>query len=250
MNRGCSSPSLPLVVAIALATTTSAAEEDTLGEFEKAAGVENSRIGVESPEDEDDEFKLLGGALALPGLALFTASRTNEVFRERRAGEPAPSMLRLEGTYQRLADGDVDAHTTRGQFIWSSLGIGGEFTRYKEGSPKQSLDLTSGELLFRFLPCHRMNLILAIGARKLDGDRDETGLQGGLSFGLHPVEWMGLELDLRWAAIGDGTLEDYRAGALFRHPDFPFVALRGGYRIERIGGSSLDGAEVGVVLTF
>ena len=67
---------------------------------------------------------------------------------------------------------------------------------------------------------------------------------------MYPVEWAGLEIDLRWADIDGSTLEDYRAGLLLRHPEFPFVGVRGGYRIMRIGNSDLDGGEVGVAITF
>ena len=45
-------------------------------------------------------------------------------------------------------------------------------------------------------------------------------------------------------------LGDYRIGGLLRSPDFPFIALRGGYRVIQIQGETLHGGEIGVVFTW
>jgi hypothetical protein len=87
-------------------------------------------------------------------------------------------------------------------------------------------------------------------ARRLEGQRDRTDFEGGLSLGAYPIEWFGVEFDLRWADVGNNILGDYRVGGLLRHPDFPFVALRGGYRNIQVQGESLRGGEVGAVITW
>lgn len=235
---------------LAVLLSPMAAADDTLGDFERSAGEREKGIAVEDQSEPLDEGAGILALAALPIVGWFSIAHTHEVFAKRRAGEPAGAMLRLEPTYQRLRKGDVDAYNLRGEIAFSFLGLAGEFTRYKEGNPVQSLDLQSYELLFRILPSRKIELKIAGGVRRLEGDRDRTAGQGGISLGFYPEPWIGVEVDLRWAKVKKNLLEDYRAGLSLRHPAFPFIGLRGGYRSVALSGERLDGGEVGVVFTF
>ncbi len=235
-----------LALVLVLSPPRIASGKDTLGDFEDA--VRDSE-GSDSGDDnyggyDDDDSDLLDVVFAsMIGQSL-------KQYGHREAGAPAAALLRLEGSYQRLNSADVDGYTLRGDLVWEFFGIGGEFIRYREDSPSQNFDFTTIEGLFRFVPHEALRLTLAAGSRRLEGKRKTTAFEGGLSFGAYPIDWLGVEIDLRWADLGNATLGDYRIGGLLRHPDFPFIALRGGYRNIQIQGESLHGGEIGAVVTW
>jgi hypothetical protein len=197
-------------------------------------------------EDKDEEA--LGSLLAT--ILLAHAGPTLEQYQKRRGGRPANSIFRLETGYQKLRDSDVDAVTIRTEMVWAFLGISGEFLRYSEDSPDQELDFGSLEALYRFAPSNKFRLDLAVGTRWIEGEGERSGISGGVSVGYYPTHWLGLEADARWANIADATLEDYRGAVSLRFPQFPYVALRSGYRSISYGSETLDGPEVGAVFTW
>ena len=69
----------------------------------------------------------------------------------------------------------------------------------------------------------------------LGGSTDETSTAGTACIAEPPIR---------------GVLGDYRIGGLLRLPDFPFIALRGGYRVIQIQGETLHGGEIGAVFTW
>jgi hypothetical protein len=160
------------------------------------------------------------------------------------------ALARLESTYQRLSSADVDGLTTRAEVIFSYFGVGGEFVGYWEDAPQQDMDFALVEGLIRLVPNEYVRLTLAAGSRHIAGDRSRWAHGGGFSIGLYPQEWLGIEADLRWAKVSDRTSGDYRVGALLRIPRFPYLALRGGYRVIQYQNETLDGPEIGVVATW
>jgi hypothetical protein len=236
-----------LVLAFCLAPYGPALAGDTLGDFEDELGSDGGNPGYESPDDPGDSVLAL---FALPKLIFSSALATHKHYAKRKKGEPTSALLRLEGTYQRLGDGDVDGYTLRGELIWAFIGIGGEFIGYREGTPKQTFDFTTVEALFRLATNDQIQFQFAAGTRVLEGKREKTAGQAGFSFGLYPVKWVGLEADLRWGGVGNTTVSDYRGAILLRPPAFPITALRAGYRNIEVGGESLHGGEIGVVLTW
>ncbi|MCP5041411.1 MAG: hypothetical protein GY944_10330 [bacterium] len=248
-----------IVAWLFLVPAQAAAAEDTLGDFEDAANERGDEDAAheratgawtETSDDDELEGDALGAFLTLPAAFVAAALSGYDEYETRGAGEPVAALVRLESGYQRLSHGDVDAYTLRGELIWAFVGLGAEFVNYREGSPRQSLALTNIEGLLRLIPHERLHISISGGVRLLDGKRNKTAGQGGVTFGAYPFQWLGLEADLRWADFGKNVLEDYRAGLLLRLPDFPFAALRGGYRTIRVRGDSLHGGEVGVVLTW
>jgi hypothetical protein len=249
---------LALLVAVGVVPATA---DDTLGDFEdgiekreqknsKRRNTNNADYTVDSDDDDAaDEFagNVLGAIFS--GLFL-SAGSTAEHFRSTSRGSPASAAVRLEGVYQSLTNTDVDGFTLRGEAVYAFIGVGGEYIRYHEDSPSQTLKFGSAEVLYRIAPSDVFSLTAALGARWVDGRDDRTGFSGGVSTGIYPTEWLGLEADLRWADLSGRTLGDYRAGLLFRVPAFPYVAVRGGYRWIKYQSETLDGAEVGAVLTW
>lgn len=237
--------------------------DDTLGDFEKEI-LEREEEEREKEKDDkktarhdDDERNAEedeAGVAAFLALVLALLSSSDETmahFGERRQkGEPAAALLRLESAYQPLSRTDVDGLVSRAELTWAMLGLGGEFLRYWEETPRQDLDFWSLEGLFRIAPNEYFRLTVAAGARSIRGRESRAGFQGGFSLGVYPRRWLGVEADLRWAHIADRVLGDYRGGLLLRAPAFPYAALRGGYRAIRYGGETLHGAEAGLVLTW
>lgn len=236
-----------LISTFCVAPYGSALADDPLGDFEDELDSDGGNPGFETP---DDPGYGLGALVALPLLVVSSAVTTLEHYANRKKGEPAAALVRLESSYQRLGDGDVDGYTLRGELVWAFVGIGAEFVGYRDGTPKQTFDFTTVEGLFRLAPNDGLRLSVAAGTRVLEGKRDKTVGQAGFSFGLYPAEWVGLEVDLRWADVGGATLGDYRGAILLRPPAFPITALRAGYRDIEVAGESLHGGEIGVVLTW
>jgi hypothetical protein len=239
-----------LVVMVLIVSGGPAAAKDTLGDFEdeveKSEGSDSGGDDHGHYDDSDDSDAFFAFLYVIAG----SAGATLEHYAERRDGAPSAALLRVEGTYQALNNGDVDGYTVRGELVWAFIGVGGEFIGYQEGSPDQTFDFTTVEGLFRFSPHENFRVTLATGSRRLEGKRKTTVFEGGISVGVYPQDWLGLELDLRLADVGDNVLGDYRIGGLLRLPDFPFMALRGGYRVIQIQGETLHGGEIGVVFTW
>jgi len=236
-----------LIATFCFAPSGSALADDTLGDFEDELDADGGNPGFETP---DDPGYGLGALIALPVLVVSSALTTLEHYADRKKGEPAAALVRLESSYQRLGEDNIDGYTLRGELVWAFVGIGGEFVGYREGTPKQTFDFTTVEGLFRLAPNDGVRLTLAAGTRVLEGKRDKTVGQAGFSFGLYPTEWAGLEVDLRWADLGGATLGDYRGAILLRPPAFPVTALRVGYRDIEVASESLHGGEIGVVVTW
>ena len=225
------------------------AGDDTLGDYEGA---------IERREHEEDQAEGSGGGGsgsgeaigAAVGSLLLIAEEAAPDEDEHRAGAPSTAVIRVESTYQRFSSADVDGITTRAELVFSYFGVGGEFIRYHEDSPDQDLDFGLVEGLIRIVPHESIRLTLAAGSRRIEGDRSRWAHGGGFSLGFYPLEWVGLEADLRWAEVSDRTSGDYRVGALLRIPRFPYLALRGGYRVIQSQNETLDGPEVGLVATW
>ncbi|MBK7948816.1 MAG: hypothetical protein IPK00_08755 [Deltaproteobacteria bacterium] len=251
------------LVCTLLAVRPCSADEDTLGDFEdeieRREDEENeddteyrgSSSGSSTSEANEAIGTVIGGTIGavLDG----SAERATENLArpdQRRGGEPATAIVRLESSYQRLSHSDVDGLSTRAEILAGPLGVGGEFLRYWEDSPQQHLDFAAIEGLLRFAPNGYFQITLAVGSRHIDGRRSRWAHGGGVGLGFHPQTWLGFEADLRWAKVGDRALGDYRIGALLRVPKFPYLALRGGYRVIQYQNETLDGPELGLVGTW
>jgi hypothetical protein len=235
-----------LIAILLLGVGSNAVGKDTLGDFEKAA---RKSGGDSGPSTQGNDGSGLG-VLALPYLIFESVGATHDLYSRRSPGTPSTALLRLETTYQPLSNADVHGYTFRSELVWSFVGVGAEFINYRESSPKQTFDFLTLEGLFRFVPNERIRLTLAAGARRLEGKRDTSRPQAGISVGLYPVDWLGVEIDLRWADLGGNTLGDYRIGGLLRFPNFPIIGLRMGYRTIQVGDETLHGGEVGAVFTW
>jgi hypothetical protein len=238
-----------------------ATADDTLGDFEgeiekreqknsKRQSTSDADYTGDSDEDAA-EGEIFGNVLGAIFSGLFlSAGSTAEHFRSTSRGSPSGAAVRLEGAYQSLTNTDVDGYTIRGEAVYAFIGVGGEYLRYHEDSPNQTLEFGSAEVLYRIAPSDVFSLTGALGARWVDGRGDRSGFSGGVSTGVYPIEWFGLEADFRWADLSGRTLGDYRVGALFRVPAFRYLAVRGGYRWIKYQGETLDGAEAGAVVTW
>ena len=91
---------------------------------------------------------------------------------------------------------------------------------------------------------------VAAGARGFERAFSTKGFQWGVSTGLYPVNYLGLEGDARWAFFDSGQLTDLRGALRLTYPDFPYASLRAGYRYIGIGDQKLHGPEVGLALTW
>jgi hypothetical protein len=243
-----------LLIALFLFGFDSAAlGKDTLGDFEKEANKSSgndSDVGRSSTlfgilgayeDDESDDNKTDSN---------IDLDTTWDHFASRRQGGLSAPLLRLESSYQALNDADVDGYTVRGEVVWGSLGVGGEILRYREGDPHQEFELGTAEFLYRIAPNEHFRFLIASGVRFLEGRKKHAAYQGGVSIGLYPQSWWGLEFDTRYADVGKRGLGDYRLGALLRIPEFRFAALRFGYRAIDVGSEVLHGGEIGAVITF
>lgn len=215
------------------------AGEDTLGGFED-----------EIERREDDSGSSSSGGDAVDFGALDSALSSDLSPDERRPGDPATAIVRLESTYQHLAHSDVDGLATRAELVAGFIGIGGEFVRYWEDSPEHHLDFGAIEGLVRFAPKSWFQITFAAGSRHIAGRHSRWAHGGGLGIGLHPQEWLGFEADARWAKVSDRTMGDYRLGVLLRVPKLRYLALRGGYRVIQYQNETLDGPELGLVGTW
>jgi hypothetical protein len=217
-----------------------ASAKDTLGDFEDETEA--------SGDDSDDDLHWGGdwfGVFLVGGM-----DATFKHFANRKPGGLSAPLLRLESGYQNLYDADVDGYMIRSEIVWGSFGVGGEFLRYHEDNPKQNFEFGTFETLFRIAPNEYFQFSIANGVRFLEGRNKKSAYQGGVTLGIYPYSWWGLEFDLRLADIGKHGLGDYRVGGLLRIPQFRFVALRFGYRVIEVGDSVLEGGEIGAVVTW
>jgi len=253
-----------LVVGLALASTAciaaapARAMDDTLGDFEdeverherseNRGGGSSNDSGSASDVDSEAADAAIGALIgSLFEIGLLSAASGMD---DRRPGAPTTAIARVETTYQPLAHADVDGLATRAELVFGFIGVGGEFLRYWEQRPDQSLEIGSIEGLFRIAPNRHFQLTLAGGSRHIAGRQGYWAHGGGFSLGIHPWRWLGVETDLRWSKVGDRTLGDYRAGVLMRIPRFPYLAVRGGYRVIQYQAETLDGPEIGLVGTW
>ncbi len=184
------------------------------------------------------------------GVIIHGVIQTNKYLDKREPYTPVIPYARLSGDYHPLVDSDVQAGEIRAELGIGPIAIAGEFIRYVEDKPKDWLNSWTAEALLRIGPSKGFRFDVALGARGIKGDSSHTGFQAGFSLGFYPIDFVGAEMDLRWADIGESGLSDYRAALLFRHPKLPAVAVRTGYRLVKGGGEALHGPEVGVVLTW
>lgn len=243
---------------IALCVSAAAgAVDDTLGDFEKEVDErERSESGrgassndsSSSAESDEAAVNAIGSILA--AALEVGALSAGSGLEDRRPGAPTTAFVRFENTYQRFATSDVGGLASRGELMLGFLGVGGEFIRYWEAQPDQSLEIGSIEGLFRLAPNRWLQLTLAGGSRHIAGHQGNWAHGGGFSVGIHPWAWLGVETDLRWSKVGDRTLGDYRGGLLVRVPQFPYLAVRAGYRAIQYQAESLDGPEIGLVGTW
>jgi hypothetical protein len=240
-----------------LASPAAHAIDDTLGDFEKEVEKRErsesqgngSSNGTSSGSEADEAAVGAIGSILSTVLDVGILSAASGL-EDRRPGAPTTAFVRLENTYQRFARSDVDGLATRGELMLGFIGVGGEFVRYWEARPDQSLEIGSIEGLFRLAPNRFFQLTLAGGSRHIAGQKGHWAHGGGFSLGIHPWRWLGLETDLRWSKVGDRTMGDYRAGLLARIPRFPYLAVRAGYRAIQYQAETLDGPEVGLVGTW
>ncbi|MEO1934223.1 MAG: hypothetical protein ABGX04_05470, partial [Myxococcales bacterium] len=201
-----------------------------------------------SDSDAEGAFfgELLGYLVGYPLAAMIHGViQTNKYLEEREPYTPVIPYARLSGHYHPLVESDVQAGEIRAELGIGPIAIAGEFIRYVEDKPKDWLNSWTAEALLRIGPSKGFRFDVALGARGIEGDSSHTGFQAGLSLGFYPREFVGAEMDLRWADIGEQGLSDYRAALLLRHPKLPGVAVRTGYRFVKGGGETLHGPEVG-----
>lgn len=164
----------------------------------------------------------------------------------RKEWSPALPTVQFHGAYQNLA-GDTQGyrlHLTGGFLLF---GADLDWVHYFESTPATRLKIISPHVLIRLLPTKFWQLDVALGAKVIDGRRTHAGFE----FGIPNYFWFGRHVvwDIRpYASEIYGTkIWDVGSGLAFK---WKFAGARAGYRLIDIGGESLHGPEVGVVIQW
>lgn len=154
---------------------------------------------------------------------------------------PSLPTIRLEPSYQYLIGGlqGLSAKLEMGYLI---IGIDGEYTRYFEKAPNDSLDIWQGHLLLRSIFTRYFHTNLALGVKSVGGGIKQTAFEFGLPFYIFITKHFIVDVLPYMATFHGKNMYDIGGGLSYK---YKYVGLRAGYRAQFIGNEKLHGPRIG-----
>lgn len=179
----------------------------------------------------------------LSGIADTGSQNWPEKFRELKAGwSPALPTLRFEPSYQYVAGG-LSGLSAKAEIGYLMLALDGEYMRYFEKAPKDSLDVWQAHFLLRTLFAERIGTNLALGVKAVRGGQNNTGFEFGFPFYIFINKHFIFDILPYISAFGSKTVYDIGGGLSYK---YKYFGARAGYRGLFIGGEKLHGPRIGL----
>lgn len=159
---------------------------------------------------------------------------------------PALPTFRLEGAWHKL-NTDVQGYNLNATAGYLSFGADVDFVHWFEETPKSTLKIISPHFLLRSSPTGFFQIDLAVGAKIIRGRRTHTGFEVGLPIYIHFNNYVSLDLKSYTAFVEGTRIFDESFGITGK---WRMVGVRAAYRLVDIGGESLHGPQVGLVLQW
>ena len=243
-----------LCVLLALCLLSHDAIAGKLGDFESDATKKSKgeRTPSSSSDHDDDGLDELVLAIILAPLIPITwlardgVSEATRLAASREAADPILPGARLDVVYQDV-DSDVDAFAYSIELGQGPLGAEFRQTHYREDEPSGTLDIFQLHGLCRMCALEELEVDLALGAVRIEGDESNTGFSFGFPMRYWPDENIGVEFRPAWGSIHGTWTRDYDLSALVR---YEHTSLRLGYRWMESPEESLNGPYVGLSFRY
>lgn len=156
----------------------------------------------------------------------------------RALGEPLIPFARVDVSYQNV-ESDVDAVDAQADLGYGPVGAHLGFTRYREQTPADHLDMIRALGLYRMSFGSHIETDLGLGGLTLKGEQTTRKFLFSLPVLVHPSEHWGIEFRPAWA----DRISDYDVALLLTRR---FASAKLGYRWVDSPHESLDGPYIGI----
>lgn len=170
-----------------------------------------------------------------------------ESFPEMRANlkaeeSPALPVLRFESQYQYLTE-RVSGVAAKAELGYMTFGVDGEYLRYFESSPNDSLTFISSHFLLRGLFAETIGANLALGMKQVRGGRTRTGFEFGIPFYIFIGKHFIVDALPYISTIHGKDMVDIGGGLSFK---YGMLGTRVGYRAINVNDVTLHGPQIGL----
>jgi len=252
---------LAIIFIVGASTRTFASgEKGKLGSFEDSL---DSKSGDKRNADEETKrhgepgvakeqmaasiFETLFGMFLAGTFEMAQEEDKGYVYRTlKKEHSPALVTFKLEGDYNWIAGNDHSA-SGRAEVGYLMFGLDGEFKRFWENNPSDTLNVVSAHGLLRALFGEVFEIHLALGVKDISGDRNREGFEFGLPFKAifsNSIFW-----DVRpyVAFVNSKQIYDISTGLNFK---YKMIGARAGYRAINVDSQTLHGPEVGLFFQY
>lgn len=249
-----------IFIASLLLSSSHAVFASSLGDFERAATQQNTRVDNKDEEDSEecsDEIvcSIVSGIFNAIFSPLFSSSDESDSERSSRQydySEPQADtehvpgsrdnpMLAADLSYQQAED-HVYGVESRAEAGIGLLGVQVKNLSYRQEEPSTSLSMTHIHLLLRQgFGIARVNA--GLGTAMLDGSTHSSGSSWTLQMGVYPSEHVSVEGSYIGNAINGNSVDEYDGSIAFGSKQG--YALRAGYKLNQAGGETIRGPYLG-----
>lgn len=160
---------------------------------------------------------------------------------------PTLPTFRLETSYQPLPTQDVQGYRVNATLGYLGIGADVDFIHYFERNPSTQLKIISPHFLLRSAPLGPLQIDLAIGAKVIQGRRTHTAFEIGAPMYIFLGDHAILDFKAYGAFLNNTKIVDLSAGITGK---WKMGGVRASYRMIDVGGETLHGPEIGLVLQW
>ena len=247
---------LSVVIAIFLFITNTgicfaAEEKGKLSTFEEEVGkkdaapqtssnISGADIAVQSFIDILFQFFMMG-------LMQTTGESFSEMHKNlKKEWSPALPTIRLEPSYQYVAK-NLSAFSGKLEAGYLIFGVDGEYSRYFEKAPNNSLNVIDGHFMLRSLFTNYFGVNLALGVRQVRGGQKYTGFDFGFPFYIYFSKYFFADVLPYMTVVSGKNMYDIGGGLSGK---YKLIGARLGYRAFFVGNEKLHGPRIGVFLQW
>lgn len=247
---------LCIIVITSLLLSSHTVFASSLGDFERAATQQNSR--VENKDEEDSEEcsdEIICSIVSGIFDAIFSPSDESDKERSSRQydysepetdteyvpGSRDKPMLAADLSYQQAED-HVYGVESRAEAGLGFLGVQVKNLSYRQEEPSTSLSMTHVHLLLRQgFGTARFNA--GLGTAMLDGTTHSSGSSWTLQMGVYPSEHVSVEGSYIGSTINGNSVDEYDGSIVLGSRQG--YALRAGYKLNQAGSETIRGPYLG-----